>query len=151
MTSLTVRNTITLDDVARAKVFLAENFLKEQPQVEIETKHYFSKGVYAREITIPAGVILTGEIHKFANLNILSKGKIQVLMGDTVQEIEAPFTVVSPPGTKRIAYTLTECIWTTIHGTDEVDVGIIEKTFIAKSEEEWLEFCGQNQLSLGFE
>ena len=135
----------------RNKVFAAEAFLKQQPQIELETKHYFSKGVYAREITIPAGIILTGEIHKFTNLNILSKGKIQVLIGETVQEIDAPHTVVSPAGTKRIAYTLTDCIWTTIHGTDETDVGTIEKTFIAKSEEEWLEFCNANQLALGFE
>src|SRR5882757_2449908 len=92
-----------------AKVHALEALMKLQPQVEIETKHYFSKGVYAREITIPAGVILTGEIHKFTNLNILSKGTIQVLVGDTVQEIEAPFTIVSPAGTKRIARTLTEC------------------------------------------
>lgn len=135
----------------RDKVFAAEAFLKEQPQVELKVVHHFSKGVYARELHIPAGIILTGEIHKFTNLNILSKGKIQVLIGETVQEIDAPHTVVSPAGTKRIAYTLTDCIWTTIHGTDETDVGIIEKTFIAKSEDEWLEFCGQNQLVLGFD
>ena len=133
-----------------AKVHALEALMILQPQVEIETKHYFSKGVYAREITIPAGVLLTGEIHKFTNLNILSKGTIQVLIGDTVQEIEAPFTIVSPAGTKRIARTLTECVWTTIHGTDEVDLNVIEHTFIAKSEQEWLEFCGQNQLELGF-
>jgi len=135
-----------------AKVFVLEALMKEQPQVEIETKHYFSKGVYAREITIPAGVLLTGEIHKFTNLNILSKGTIQVLIGNTVQEIEAPFTIVSPAGTKRIARTLTECVWTTIHGTDEVDLNVIEHTFIAKSEQEWLEFCGHSnkQLELGF-
>lgn len=135
----------------RDKVFAAEAFLKEQPQVELKVIHHFSKGVYARELHIPAGVILTGEIHKFENLNILSKGKIQVLVGDVVKEIEAPFTVVSPPGTKRIARALTDCVWTTVHGTNEIDLYIIEKTFIAKTEEEWLEFCGQNQLSLGFE
>lgn len=135
-----------------SKVFALEVLMKDYPQVEIETKHYFSKGVYAREITIPAGVLLTGEIHKFTNLNILSKGTIQVLVGDTVQEIEAPFTIVSPAGTKRIARTLTECVWTTIHGTDEVDLNVIEQTFIAKSEQEWLEFCGHSnkQLELGF-
>lgn len=138
-------------DTARQKVQALELFLKEQPQVDLKVVHHFSKGVYARELHIPAGVILTGEIHKFTNLNILSKGKIQVLIGETVQEIEAPFTVVSPAGTKRIARTITDCVWTTIHGTDEVDLNIIEKTFIAKSEDEWLEFCGHSQLALGFE
>lgn len=140
----------------RNKVFAAEVFLKEQPQVKLETIHHFSKGVYAREIHIPAGIILTGEIHKFENLNILSQGKMQVLTENGVEEVEAPFTIVSPAGTKRIAYTLTDCVWTTIHGTenikidrcDEVDLELIEKTFIAKSEQEWLEFCGLNQLEL---
>lgn len=134
----------------RDKVTAVEALMKLQPQVECKVIHHFSKGVYARELHIPAGVVLTGEIHKFTNLNILSKGKIQVLVGDMIQELEAPQHIVSPPGTKRIARTLTECVWTTIHGTDEVDLDIIEKTFIAKSEQEWLEYCGHSQLELGF-
>lgn len=130
----------------RANVFKFEEIAKQYPQVELKVKHYFSKGVYARELHIPAGVILTGEIHKFENLNILSYGKIEVLTEKGMQEVEAPFTVVSPAGTKRIARAITDCIWTTIHGTDENDLNVIEKTFIAKSEQEWLEFCNANQL-----
>jgi len=134
----------------RDKIFAAEAFMKEQPQVEIPVQHYFSQGVYAREITIPAGVILTGDIHKFKQLNILSKGRMQVYTEEGIREVEAPFTVVSPPGTKRIAHTLTECVWTTIHGTELTDVDEIQKTFIAKSENEWLEFSKSDQLELGF-
>lgn len=137
---------VGIDLSTRDKVFIAEAHLKQMPQLELETKHHFSKDVYARELHIPAGVILTGEIHKFENLNILSKGRMQVLTENGVQEVEAPFTVVSPAGTKRIAYTLTDCVWTTIHGTAETDISNIEKTFIAKSESEWLEFCNANQL-----
>lgn len=138
MNNLIVRN--------RANVFKFEEIAKQYPQVELEVKHYFSKGVYARELHILAGVILTGEIHKFENLNILSQGKIEVLTEKGMQEVEAPFTIVSPAGTKRIARAITDCVWTTIHGTDENDLNIIEKTFIAKSEQEWLEFCNANQL-----
>jgi len=131
---------------SRQAVFDIERLMRQAPQVELKVKHYFSKGVYARELHIPAGVILTGEIHKFENLNILSQGKIEVLTEKGMQEVEAPFTIVSPAGTKRIARAITDCIWTTIHGTDENDLNIIEKTFIAKSEQEWLEFCNANQL-----
>lgn len=134
----------------REKIFAAEAFMKEQPQVNIPVQHYFSQGVYAREITIPPGVVLTGEIHKFTQLNILSKGRMQVYTEEGIREVEAPFTVVSPPGTKRIAHTLTECVWTTIHGTDETDVEIIRSKFIAKDENEWLEFSKSAQLELGF-
>lgn len=144
-----------LDGVGnRDKVFAIEALMLEQPQVELKVVHHFSKDVYARELHIPAGIILTGEIHKFENLNILSQGKMQVLTENGVEEVEAPFTIVSPAGTKRIARTLTDCVWTTIHGTNGIkidpcnkdDLKLIEQTFIAKNEQEWLEFCNANQL-----
>jgi hypothetical protein len=135
----------------RDKVFTIEAYLKQQPQLNLKVVHYFSKGVYARELHIPPDTILTGEIHKFKNLNILSKGRMKVLTEDGIIEVEAPFTVVSPAGTKRIAHTITDCIWTTIHGTDETNVGNIEKAFICKSEQEWLDFVGANQLQLGLD
>lgn len=125
-----------------------EKLVEQYPQVALKVFHYFSKGVYARELHIPKGVILTGHIHKYENLNILSKGKMEVLVGEEMQVIEAPFTVVSPPGTKRIARALEDCVWTTIHGTDETNLNIIERTFIAKDMQEYLDFTIDKQLKL---
>lgn len=142
-------NDMTSDSI-RCKTFEAEALMKAMPQIELEVKHYFSKGVYARELIIPAGVTLVGEIHKFENLNILSQGSMLVSTDKGVERVDAPFTVVSPAGTKRIAHTLTDCIWTTIHGTDEKDPEVIKNFFIAVSEREWLEFSNTNQLELGF-
>lgn len=133
-------------DNTRDKIFELEAILKTMPQAELKVIHHFSKGVYARELHLPADATLIGEIHKFKNLNILSKGSMLVSTEDGVVKVEAPFTVVSPAGTKRAAHTLTECVWTTIHGTNEKDIDLIKNHFIAKSEEEWLEFCGLNQL-----
>jgi hypothetical protein len=135
---------------SRNKIYEWENIVKQHKQIELEVKHIFSHGVYARELHIPAGVILTGHVHKFENLNILSKGRISVLTEQGMIEVEAPFTIVSPPGTKRIAKAITDCIWTTIHGTFETDLNIIENSFIATTEQEWLEFSGANQLTFGF-
>lgn len=132
----------------RNKVFAMEALLKEMPQAALKLIHHFSPGVYARELHIPADTTLTGEIHKYPQLNILSKGKISVLLEDGVKEIEAPFAVVSPAGTKRTAYTHTDCVWTTILHTDLTNVEEIEHHFIAKTEEEWLEFNGQLPLGL---
>ncbi len=134
----------------REKTFAAEVIMKTMPDATHLTKlfHYFAPGIYARELHIPAGMTLTGKIHKYAQLNILSKGKISVLTEDGIKEVEAPFTVVSPAGTKRIAYAHTDCVWTTILNTNETDVNIIEKHFTTDDENEWLEFAGANQLSL---
>lgn len=134
----------------RAKVFKLEQAMLAMPQLDLKVVHHFSKGVYARELHIPAGVTLIGEIHKFENLNILSAGIMLVTTEEGMKEVSAPFTVVSPPGTKRAAHTLTHCVWTTIHGTEETNIDLIKNHFIAASEQEWLEFCNANQLELGF-
>lgn len=134
----------------REKIFAIEAIMKEMPQCNLKVIHHFSKGVYARELHIPAGVTLIGEIHKFQNLNILSAGTMLVMTEKGMEEVSAPFTVVSPSGTKRAAHALSDCIWTTIHGTEETDIDKIKDHFIAKSESEWLEFCNANQLELGF-
>lgn len=128
------------DDDMRRKLERAEAWMLTHEQVDVPVRHYFSQGVYAREITIPKDTYLTGKIHKYAQLNILSKGDISVLTEDGIKRVRAPFTIVSPPGTKRIAYTHEETVWTTIHGTDETDLEKIEAHFIAQSNEEYLAF-----------
>lgn len=125
----------------RERVFEIEEALRKLPPAEIPERHYFSPGVYAREITIPAGTVLTGKIHKYAQLNILSKGEMSVLTEDGMKRVRAPFTIVSPPGTKRVAYVHEDAVWTTIHGTDETDLAKIEAHFIAQDEQEYLTFC----------
>lgn len=131
----------------REKVFLIEAEMRRHPQVECPVRHHFSQGVYARELFIPADTLLTGEIHKFQQLNILSQGEMLVLTGDEIIPVKAPFTVVSPPGTKRIAYAITNCVWTTIHGTDETDIDKIKAHYIARDEAEYLAFAGLKEIA----
>ncbi len=128
------------EDSVRQKVFAFEDAMKEVEQLDLYVEHYFSPGVYARELYIPKGVILTGKIHKYTQLNIMTKGELSVLVGEEVKRIKAPFVVVSPPGTKRIAYAHEDTIWITIHGTDETDVDKIEEKFIAQNDREYLDF-----------
>jgi hypothetical protein len=134
----------TLSD--RTKVELLEAEMLKHERIDIPVRHYFSPGVYAREIKIPAGTLLTGRIHLYEQLNILSGGEISVLTDQGMQRVSAPFTVVSPPGTKRIAYAHTECTWTTILATEEKDPEAIEVAFTVATEQEFLEFVQSQQL-----
>ena len=131
----------------RQRVYRLEEALLRGETFECPVKHYFSKGIYAREIFIPKGTILTGKIHKYKNLNIMSMGELSVLTENGVVRVKAPFTVVSPPGIKRAAYAHEDTLWTTIHATEETDVEKIEAEFIAQSERDYLEFC--RMLGLG--
>jgi hypothetical protein len=124
----------------RAKVFEIEAEMAKLPQLDLTTKHYFSDGVYARELHIPAGTALTGRVHKFENLNILIQGEMSVMMEEGIKRIAAPYTIVSPPGTKRVAYAHTDCIWTTILPTTDTDLDKIEAHFTTNNEADYLAF-----------
>jgi quercetin dioxygenase-like cupin family protein len=77
------------------------------------------------------------------------KGKMKVLVDDEMKVVEAPFIIVSPPGTKRIAEALEDTTWITIHGTNETDLDKIEQHFIAEDMQEYLDFDKQLLLPLG--
>lgn len=124
----------------RDKIWELEAAVQQMPQCHIGIKHYYSDGVYAREMSAPAGAVITGKIHKYGQINILSAGTMSVVFGDKTKKVSAPFTVVAPAGSKRAFFCHTDCVWTTILGTDEKDPDKIEAEMTTNSEAEYLEF-----------
>lgn len=97
-------------------------------------RHHFAPGQYAREMTLPAGMVVVGKIHKHAHINVISKGRVRVFTEhEGAQELCAPITFVSTPFTKRAVYVLEDTVWTTIHQTDKTDLAEIEAEIIATS------------------
>ena len=95
-------------------------------------QHHFAPGAYGREMTLPAGLVVVGKIHKHAHINVISKGRVQVFTEQAgVLELAAPCTFVSSPGTKRVVHVLEETVWTTVHVTDKTDLAEIEREVIA--------------------
>jgi hypothetical protein len=95
-------------------------------------KHHFAPGAYGREMSLPAGMVVVGKIHKHAHVNVISKGRVQVFTEhDGVQELSAPCTFVSTPGTKRVVHVIEDTVWTTVHVTDKTDLAEIEREVIA--------------------
>jgi hypothetical protein len=78
--------------------------------------HLFVNNMYAREIFMPAGSLITSKIHKTEHPYTVSHGKVAVsLDGGEWDEITAPYTGITKPGTRRVLYVLEDCIWTTYH------------------------------------
>jgi len=113
---------------------------RKHPQVEVKYRHHFAEGVYAREVTLPADCIVAGRVHKQSQICILSQGRMKVTTEYGVVEVEAPFTLVSPPGTKRAVFTLTECVFTTILGTHMTNPEVIHDTLTCATEQEYLQY-----------
>jgi hypothetical protein len=105
----------------RERVQTLEATLNDMPQTDCTVRHYFAPGIYAREITIPKGVVLVGAIHKTENLVVLSKGKLQLVTEEGTTVIEAPCTLTCKPGAKNAALALEESVWTNFFPTTETD------------------------------
>ena len=113
-----------------------DRILEDGRKIELETIHHFAPGLYARELRIPAGVLLTGKIHKTEHLNILAKGRIEISNMGESKEMIAPQIFVSPPGTKRAGYAHEDCVWITIHPTEEMDMIKLEQDLVTNSFDE---------------
>jgi hypothetical protein len=106
------------------------------------TTHRFTDGMYIREIFMPAGSLITSKIHKTEHPYIVSYGKVAVSIdGDDWDEITAPYTGITKPGTRRVLYIIEDCIWTTFHRVDDMkseynDLNDDEKENIVKEIEE---------------
>lgn len=103
-------------------------------------KHSFSPGLYVREISIPAGFLLTGKIHRHKHPNFLLKGTVQVITEEGGYELlTGPISIMSPPGTKRALQTKTQVIWVTVHHnpTNTKDLKELEKIVIAESYDDY--------------
>ena len=117
----------------RQQIVKLESYLRQLPQLEIQTNHYNVAGLYAREILIPAGTVLTGKVHKAEHLNIVSQGEIVVWTEQGMRRVKAPCVIPSYPGAKRVGLALVDTVWVTIHATDKTDPAEIEAELIEDS------------------
>ncbi len=129
-------------ELARRGILDLEKTMKQMDGYDPEGKeicsiaHYFAPGIYAREMWMPAGCLITGKIHLTEHLNMLSQGSVSVSnQGESIL-MTAPHTFVSKVGTKRAIYAHEDSTWTTIHATELTDPDEIEAEIIAETFEE---------------
>lgn len=102
------------------------------PRVDCPIVHRFTPGLYIREITIPAGTLLTSMEHLLEHPFVISKGRIRVTSETEGSVIyEAPHTGITQPGTRRALFAETDVVWTTFHVTQETDVEKIGEAILA--------------------
>jgi len=96
------------------------------------TEHTFSDGCYIRKIFNPADQLIVTKIHKQEHPFFLMEGSMSVLTESGVVHLQAPYHGITKPGTKRIIYTHTDCVFITVHATDKKTPEEVEEDVIAK-------------------
>lgn len=101
----------------------------EQP----EPSHFFAPGMYLRELTVPAGMLLVGKTHRYAHFLIVTKGRAEVLSEFGRDVVEAGHISVSQAGVKRVVLAIEDTHFVTVHlnASDTQDLTIIEAEHIA--------------------
>jgi hypothetical protein len=98
---------------------LEMELLQSDNQIDPMLIHYFTPGLYAREIYMEKGTLIVSKIHRTRHPFVLSKGSVYVKINEGQWELlEAPYTGITQPGTRRVLYIEEDCIWTTFHPTD---------------------------------
>ena len=105
-------------------------------------KHTFADGIYVREMTIEKDEVIIGAIHKHLHVWFLLSGNITVLTEGKLKEYQAPCTVLSEPGVKRVIYGNEESVFVNVHKnpTNTQDIKELEKQIVALNYNEYEEY-----------
>ena len=131
----------------REKITDLENTIAEHGMVgeELHTanpvKSTFAGGCYIREIYNPAHHLIVTKIHKKEHPFFLMKGSMSILTEEGIEHLEAPHQGITKPGTKRAIFTHEECVFITVHATENTSVEEVEQEVICTSYEDLPEDC----------
>jgi hypothetical protein len=107
--------------------------VNDMPLIECEERHHFGPGIYIKEVTMPAGAVIVGKVHKVEHMCIMLTGRMILVQEDgTKTELVAPATFVAKPG-RKVAYIIDTTVFQNIYATDETDVEKLENMFVDNS------------------
>lgn len=97
-----------------------------------EAVHHFAPGMYGREFSMPAGMVVVGKIHKHGHIMMVVKGRATVIDEFGRYEVSAGFIQASQPGAKRVVYAHEDTTFVTVHinPSDTQDLQVIEADHI---------------------
>lgn len=113
-----------------ADLSVMQAFIGSFEQLDLTPNHYFAPGMYGRELPIPADSYVIGKIHKHQHITILMSGTATINTDKGMQTITGPHVWVSQVNAKRILHTVTDCVFFTVHATNETDLDLLEAELI---------------------
>lgn len=133
----------------RDKVYALERAVWTLPPVDCPVRHYFAPGLYAREMSIPAGTVVTGAVHKTENLIVVSLGRLRIVTDTGTREVVAGETITCPAGMKNAVRAMEDSRWTNFlpNPTNETDADRLAELFTESKASELLGGADNPQLA----
>ena len=122
-----------LDNALGHKIGSMLGTVNDIPLIQCEEAHHFGPGIYIKEVTMPAGAVIVGKVHKVEHMCVMLTGRMILVQEDgSKQELIAPATFVAKPG-RKVAYIIETTVFQNIYATDETDVEKLENMFVDNS------------------
>lgn len=134
----------------RKKILSFEEFLAQQPGAKFGNcyplEHSFGDGIYVRQIRVPAGEIIVTREFKQTHATFLLHGEVSIATDSGVERLVAPYSFITKAGVKRVIFTHSDVIWTTVHANplEERDIEKLESQ-IADETYKALEFSANEK------
>ena len=98
--------------------------------IDLQTQHHFSDGLYAKQMTLPEGHFAITHSHKYDHLSILASGRVVVEVDGRRSEYAAPACINILADQKHSILALEDCVWFCVHATDETDADLVDEVLI---------------------
>ena len=115
----------------RARVEALEAAMEQMPPVICPIRHHFADGLYAREMTILAGAVVVGAVHKTSHLILVTQGRLQMVTPDGTREVSAGDVIQCAAGTKNAIHALENSKWVNLlaNPRNETDTDLLVEVF----------------------
>tara|TARA_R110002126_G_scaffold31045_1_gene100549 strand:+ start:5003 stop:5419 length:417 start_codon:yes stop_codon:yes gene_type:complete len=122
-----------------------EEFALAQPQIDIPVSHRIHGGMYARQITIPAGVTITGQIYKYDHLEFMISGDATVASETGPARLKGYHSLSGHSGKKRAITAHEDTIWMTVHPSNGTNGEQIQNLITVKDFDELEKFYTEQE------
>lgn len=102
----------------------------QEEQVSLPVRHFFSEGLYGRQLDLPAGTAFVGAQHLQDHLLIILKGRMTIWSDKGRWDLVGPCVIESKAGTQRAGVAWEDSSMLTVHATALTDVKEIENRLV---------------------
>lgn len=120
--------------VAMAAIDVQRKWEQEQRMIDLNIKHHFSDGVYAKQMALPKGHFALSHKHNYSHLSILASGVAVVEVDGVEATYIAPACIEIKAHAEHKITALENVVWYYVHATNETDVSKIDEVLIKGGE-----------------
>ena len=92
--------------------------------------HFFSDGVYCKQLTLLKGHIALTHKHCYDHLSILAQGTVEITLNGLKTRFNAPTCIEIKAGIEHQIEALADSTFFCVHSSDEKDSNKIDETLI---------------------